>query len=283
MLTRRAALVQAAELLSVKGIENPWFEAQLLLANVLDTTPVDLIAYDEQVLLREDLVKFMQMVHSRCRRMPAAYILGKKNFLAWDFLVNSDVLIPRPETEEMVELSVQTLQAQFSQGDLLLADIGCGSGAIGLSMLLLLARAELIAVDISHGALQIATSNAQSLGLSTRVKFLQGNLLEPLKGNYFHCVMANLPYIPKGDYGQLQPEVKYEPMGALVSGNDGLDHYRELIPRVPDHLVPDGILFVEIGTSQGRAVYELFASAGFTHIKIEQDLAGHDRFVWGKI
>ncbi|MDD4657988.1 MAG: peptide chain release factor N(5)-glutamine methyltransferase [Eubacteriales bacterium] len=279
----RELLLEAAAKLKEAGIANPWFEAQLLLGWVLDKDQAAVLAQDCQ-LSDQQAKEFRQGVEERRKRKPLAYITGIKPFLHWDFSVNEDVLIPRPETEILVELAVQELKKAFPGQSVLVADIGAGSGAIGLSMLMLLPSARLCAVDASPPALRMAQTNAAKFGLSQRVTFWAGDLLAPLAQlrGQFACIVANLPYVAAEEYANLQPEItEYEPREALVSGPDGLWHYRRLLRQAADYLLPGGLLFVEIGCTQGPEMQKLFSGHGFAPPHVEKDLAGLARIVWG--
>lgn len=283
MSSRRQFLAQAAQKLKEAGVENPWFEAQLMMTHVLGIDSAALLAHGDIVLTPAQDNQFGRMVAQRARRKPMAYIISKKSFLHWEFIVSEDVLVPRPETEDLVELAVSELRRRFPASFLQLADVGTGCGTIGLSMLALLPLARLAAVDISEKALMVAERNAQLLGVQDRVSFYIGDLLQPLQSrqDVFHCVTANLPYIPAGEHPNLQPEVSlYEPYSALVSGDDGFKHYRRLLGQVWDLLVPGGMLFIEIGCTQAGDACKLFRDSGFNHPWVRKDWAGHDRVVW---
>ena len=286
MGSRREAVARGAQELRAAGIENPWFEAQVLLARTLGLDAVVVMAHGEVELSAAEAGRFNQALAQRASRKPMAYIIGVKPFMHWEFIVTEDVLIPRPETEVLVEKAVFELNRNFPDLPLRLADIGTGSGVIGLSMLALLPSARLTAVDVSPAALEVARQNAQLLGVRDRVIFSCGDLLSPLEDmeeKGFHCVTANLPYIAAGEYPGLQPEVRcHEPRGALVSGPDGLCHYRRLLREVGKFLVPGGMVFIEIGSTQGIQVRQLFVDGGFPHPQVEKDLAGHDRVVWAR-
>lgn len=276
-------MLKAAAQLKDAGIRHPWFEAQLLLSWVLGKNQAEVLAHGEYLLTDQQAKQFWELVEQRKKRKPLAYITGIKSFLRWDFLVTEDVLIPRPETEILVELAVQQVMQNFPGESVMIADIGTGSGAIGLSMLMLLPLAKLCAVDSSPAALAVAQKNAVKFGLDQRVFFFLGDLLSPLiqfRGK-LTCIVANLPYIPQGEYADLQSEITdYEPQGALVSGDDGLRHYRRLLSQAADYLVAGGLLLVEIGSSQGQEVQKLFRHGGFSPW-LEKDLAGKNRIVWG--
>lgn len=273
---------EAAVKLEAAGVPDAWSEALLLMGWALGLGPA-------AALVREEAIppgvaqQFLQGVEARSKRKPYAYISGVKPFLNWDFTVTPEVLIPRPETEILVELAAQELKNRFPGQPLLLADIGTGCGVIGLSLLLLLPLARLCALDNSLGALRVAKENARKLDLLARVDFFRGDLLSPLgepRGD-FHCLVANLPYVSETEYTALQPEITgYEPRQALVSGPEGLQHYRRFLPEAGDYLAPGGLLAVEIGCGQGQAVKELFITGGFPQPAIARDLAGLDRIVW---
>lgn len=276
-------MLEAAAKLKEAGIDQPWFEAQLLLGWVLGKDQATVLSHD-CILSDSQAKQFKQGVEERRKRKPLAYITGYKPFLHWDFYVNEDVLIPRPETEILVELAVQKLGQGFPGQSVLVADIGAGSGAIGLSILMLLPSARLCAVDSSSAALRVAEKNAAKFGVAQRATFLPGDLLAPLEQfrGQFACIVANLPYVAAGEYANLQPEIRrYEPREALVSGPDGLWHYQRLLKQAADYLLPGGLLFVEIGCSQGPEMQKLFSNNGFGLPHVEKDLAGLARIVWG--
>ncbi|HCX78560.1 MAG TPA: peptide chain release factor N(5)-glutamine methyltransferase [Firmicutes bacterium] len=283
-MTARELMLEAVAKLKEAGIDKPWFEAQLLLGWVLGKDQAAVLTHDEIALSDQQAQLFRQGVEERRKRKPFAFITGIKPFLHWDFCVNEDVLIPRPETEILVELAVQELNKGFPGQSVLVADIGAGSGAIGLSMLMLLPAARLYAVDCSILALKVAQKNAEKFGLVERAIFLPGDLLAPLEQlrGQFACIVANLPYVAAREYADLQPEISgYEPREALVSGADGLCHYRRLLRQAADYLLPGGLLFVEIGSTQAQEVQRLFRSGGFAAPQVEKDLAGLARIVWG--
>jgi release factor glutamine methyltransferase len=275
------ALRLAAGRLKQQGFSDSYREAQLLMALVKSWSLPQLICCNQEELSSLEQEEYFAFLQRRLGGEPYAYISGYKAFLHWDFVVNSAVLIPRPETELLVEKAVQEL-GDVGQ-DLLLADIGVGSGIVGLSLLGYFPAARLHGVDISGEALAVARENAQRLGFSERAQFFQGDLLQPLatrRGQY-QCICANLPYIPQGEYNELSPEVKREPITALTAGKDGLDCYRRLIPRLGEFLRPGGLVLLEIGHCQGAEVSRLFAAQGL-QVQVQKDLAGLDRIVWAR-
>ncbi len=211
---------------------------------------------------------FGEMVRRRLRREPVAYIVGRKGFRRLELAVDSRVLIPRPETELLVELALERAPAT-------LLDVGTGSGAIALAVADELVDCEITATDTSGDALEAARSNGYRLGLEERVRFLSGSI--PPEED-FELIVANLPYVAERDWSTLQPEVtKWEPRQALLAGQDGLDEIRALIPKVEV-----GVLALEVGEGQAGAVRGLLREAGFVAIETRNDLAGIERVVLGE-
>ncbi len=207
------------------------------------------------------------MVRRRLRREPVAYILGRKGFRHIELEVDRRVLVPRPETELLVELALELRPRTV-------LDVGTGSGAIGLAIADELPECEVTATDSSAGALEVARANTRRLGLERRVRFAEGTVPE---GEAFELTVANLPYVAEVDWPSLQPEVaEWEPREALLAGPDGLAAIREVVPRVGA-----GTLALEIGAGQAEAVTELLRDAGFVDLRTRRDLAGVERIVWG--
>lgn len=281
MKTVEQALEWARGQLAAAGVTDSYREAQLLLAHALGLRTLDIVINRGQVIKAAKISRYKQIVEQRRRRMPLAYIVGKKSFLHWDFFVQEGVLIPRPETELLVETAVSALKHTWKGKPLLLADIGTGCGAIGLSLAALLPRARVHAVDISSLALTVAKKNAALLGIEQRVRFHQGDLLQPLTRwqGMFACITANLPYISNGEYACLEPELYFEPRDALVAGENGLALYRRLISNVRNYLVPGGLLYLEAGWLQGGAVVKLCNENHLSGAEILRDLAGHQRII----
>jgi release factor glutamine methyltransferase len=271
-------LGQAATQLREQQVESPRLDAELLLAHVLDVNRAALFTWPDRQLTPKELTRFRELVARRAAREPLAYIVGHREFFGLDFLVDSRVLIPRPETELLVEHVLHLAQDMASAVQI--ADVGAGSGAIAISLAVRLPRATLYALDDSPGALALTEENARRHGVADRVRCLQGDLLEPLPGPV-DLVTANLPYVSTVEWAHLVPEIReYEPRAALDGGPDGLDPMRRLLAMAPAHLQPGGMVLLEIGASQGQAVTAL-ARAHFPRAEIEvlQDYAGLDRLV----
>jgi release factor glutamine methyltransferase len=261
-----------------KGIPNPRLEADLLLAYILDLPRVKLYSQWDRPLESAEVQRYREIIVKRVQGSPLAYLTGQKSFLSWDFLVNSSVLIPRPETENLVEAACDRLK---NRSEIWGIDIGTGSGAIAIALAKLLPGSTWYATDISAEALKVATENARRLGVDSRVTFLAGDLLEPLLKlsssiPKFDMIVSNPPYIPSAEINNLQAEVRQEPLLALDGGSDGLAIYRRLIPQVTEVIAADGFLIMEHGADQRVQLEALAMANGFTSQSL-LDLAGRER------
>ncbi|MBQ5746174.1 MAG: peptide chain release factor N(5)-glutamine methyltransferase [Selenomonadales bacterium] len=258
-----------------KGVDSPRLDAEVLLSHILKCDRIHLYVNFDRPLVGEELSSFRQMVKARAQRMPVAYILGEKEFMGHSFRVTPDVLIPRPDTEILVEEAIRLLAEKEAPR---IVDIGTGSGAILLSVLKGTEGSTGVAVDLSPAALAVAKSNGERLGLADRAEFRLGDLYAPVDG-LFDAILSNPPYIPVRDMDGLSPEVKQEPEMALVGGADGLDFYRRLIDDAPRYLKEGGIVLFEVGIYQAQDVAELGKRRGFSAQRILPDYAGIDRVV----
>jgi len=274
----REALDSAVDALAAMGIDEPRLDAELLLGEATGWNRAALVADSAAEIPAPAARRFGEMVRRRLRREPVAYILGRKGFRNLDLAVDRRVLIPRPETELLVELALEVRPSTV-------LDVGTGSGAIALAVADELPECEVTATDTSAGALAVARANAEQLGLADRVRFYEGTLPE---GESFDLVLANLPYVAERDWASLQPEVtRWEPREALLAGSDGLDAYRAFVPECAGHLHryaerKTGALAVEVGEGQAPAVAELLRGVGFGEIEVRRDLAGIERVVVGR-
>ena len=270
-----------------KGIETPRLDAEVLLSHVLKKERIYLYVHFDEPLEKEELAAFRKAVAERARRVPTAYITGRREFMGLDFAVSSATLIPRPDTEILVEAAIERLGrlAENGRKPLRFADIGTGTGAIALSVLKY-ASEDVAAdvVDISGAALAIARENAERLGLCACVHFHEGDLLAPLEDAAFDAILSNPPYIPDGDIESLAPEVQgYEPLLALKGGADGMDFYARLLLEAPRVLRAGGFLALEAGIGQAQKIRAL-AKEPWGDVEILPDLAGIERVVvlWRK-
>jgi len=272
--TVREALDASVDALRAAGVDEPRLDAELLLGEAMGCQRAALVADGGAEVPAPAARAFGEMVRRRLRREPVAYITGRKGFRNLELAVDRRVLIPRPETELLVELAVE-LQPQR------VLDVGTGSGAIALTVADELPECEVVATDTSAGALEVAGANAERLGLTERVRFVEGMLPE----GEFDLILANLPYVAERDWPSLQPEVtQWEPREALLAGPDGLGAYRALIPECARLLCryaeqKKGALAVEIGEGQAEAVVALMLESGFGEIETRRDLAGIERIV----
>lgn len=258
------------------GLDTPRLDAEVLLCHVLHKERIHLYVHFDQPLSKEELAQFKAYIKERVQHKPVAYIVGYKDFMGLEFKVTADTLIPRPDTEILVEAVISRLKTGDDTG--IIADIGTGTGAICLSLLNYLTSLRAVTVDISTKALAVAKENAQRLGLADRIEFYQGDLLEPIKDGQFTAIVSNPPYIPEGDIAALAVDVKdYEPISALVAGPDGLDCYRRLVAEAGALLRAGGFLAMEIGINQREPLEQLAQGMGWGKVEVIKDLAGIDR------
>lgn len=256
-----------------RGLLSPRLEAEVLLAHALGTTRVALYTGFDKPLEEDELGAYRDLIRRRLAGEPVAYLIGEQEFWSLPLAVDARVLIPRRDTETLVEVA-----RKLAPGARRIADLGTGSGAIVLALLKELPEATAVAVDASPGALEVARANAERHGLAARVTFVEGDLAAPLDGA-FDLVVSNPPYVPRRDLAGLSPEVRREPALALDGGPDGLDVLRRIPPAVAAHLAPGGVLAVEHGFDQGAAVRDLFA--GYRDVATTRDLAGNERVTAG--
>ena len=268
-----------------KGVESPRLDAEVLLSHLLKKQRIYLYVHFDEPLQAEELAAYREMIKKRVAHVPVAYILGEKEFMGLTFQVTADTLVPRPDTEILVQAAVDALKGMPPEAHRF-ADIGTGSGAICLSVLHFTENTEADTVDISSGARAVAEQNAAALGLTERITFHTGDLLEPIKDKTYTAILSNPPYIPQADIETLAPEVRCkEPMTALCGGADGLDFYRRLCAEAPDMLLAGGFMAFEVGIHQAETVANLAKEHPLIErTEIIKDYAGIDRVVvaWRK-
>ncbi|MDD5240485.1 MAG: peptide chain release factor N(5)-glutamine methyltransferase [Sulfuricella sp.] len=253
-------------------------EAQVLLCRALNQPRAYLAGHDRDPLLPEPAAIFTALFERRLKGEPVAYILGEREFFSLNFKVTPDVLIPRPETELLVELTLARLPAgQPCQ----VLDLGTGSGAVAIAMAHHRPKAEVLAVDQSAAALAIARENARRLGAGN-LRFAQGDWYGALAEEKFDLIVSNPPYIAATDPHLAQGDLRFEPAAALAAGSDGLDDIRVIVQGAPAHLNPSGWLLFEHGYDQAEACRQLLAQAGFSNISSSHDLAGIARVTHGQ-
>ena len=253
-------------------------EAELLMAHVLGRSRSWLYAHGDEELAGDAAQRFMALIERRRAGEPVAYLIGQRGFWGFDLQVSPATLIPRAETELLVELALQRIPADYAAR---IADLGTGSGAVALALALERPSARVIATDASAAALEVATANARSLCLDN-VCFRQGDWLAPLAGERFDLIASNPPYIADTDVHLEQGDLRFEPRSALASGGDGLDDIRSILRGAPGLLLPGGWLLLEHGLDQGEAVRGLLSSAGLVEVETVRDLEQRDRVSIGR-
>jgi release factor glutamine methyltransferase len=255
-------------------------DAETLLLHLIGKNKAWLMAHSDDEFAGCSAIGYAGLLERRRKGEPIQYITGETEFYGLPFRVTPDVLIPRPETEHLVE-KVLELAARFEQPRIV--DVGTGSGAIAVALAHNLPTAQITATDVSAEALTVARGNAERNRAKDRIRFLEGDLLAPVTGAQIEFVVSNPPYVPESDRGSLAVEVReYEPAQALFAGGDGLSIYRCLIPGARAVLVPGGFLALEIGCGQETAVGGLFADSRFERIEFTADLQGIPRVVVGR-
>lgn len=264
-----------------RGVENPRLDAEVLLCAVLQCERIKLYMDFERPLTGAELSQYKNYVARRGQHEPLAYILGEKEFMRNSFKVTSATLVPRPETELLVESLIKAAQGLKADGDVKILDIGTGSGAIIVSLLDYLPNAKGVGVDISVDALIVAEENSRRIGVRERAGFMQSDLFSRIPADKkFDIIVSNPPYIPAADIAGLAKDVQKEPRGALDGGADGLDFYRRIISEAMDHMTDEGILAFEVGINQAQVVAELCRKAGFKATAIRKDYADIERMVF---
>ncbi|HLT30493.1 MAG TPA: peptide chain release factor N(5)-glutamine methyltransferase [Myxococcaceae bacterium] len=263
-----------------KDVDAPRLTAELLLGHVLGCSRVRLYVDLDRPLTAEELATYRGLIGRRVQGEPTQYLVGEKHFYNRAFVVDERVLIPRPETELLVD---EVLQHLPPKGPSRVLDLCTGSGCIALSIAAERPYASVWAVDVSPDALDVARLNAERLGVGARVTLREGDLFRGLPEDArFDVIVSNPPYVASGELPGLQREVQREPRLALDGGADGLDLVRRLVAEAPRWLKPGGHLAMEIGENQGPATLALLRNASFDDARIVRDLERHDRFAWGR-
>ena len=258
-------------------MSEPGLEPEVMLTDVLGVPRHRLYAYQDDAIPEEAVSALERVVARRLRREPLAYILGHREFYGVDLTVGPGVMVPRPETEMLVERALLVCLERMDRPGLVVADVGTGSGGIAVNLAMHLPGVALNATDISAEALEVAKANVDKFNLGGRITLLEGDMLEPLPGRV-DVIVANLPYIPSGRLDELQPELAWEPRGALDGGDDGMALLRRLMGQAAGKLAADGVMLLEIDEGQGeplrRLASRLFPGAVTL---VEEDLAGLER------
>jgi release factor glutamine methyltransferase len=259
-----------------RNIESPRLNAEHLLAHVLGRKRLELYLDFERELTEKELGPLRDLVKRRSEGEPLQHLLGTVEFGGHIFLCDKRAMVPRPETEQLVELLISNFGPQISNSRIL--DVGTGSGVIALTLAAKFPEAQIVAVDISDEALALARENAARLNLSERLRFLKSRLLEKVEG-FFDLIVANLPYISTQDWHTLSREVLHDPEVALFAGEQGDELMRELIDQAPPRLQTGGMLALEIGLGQGEALLSALAEKNYRDICSKKDYNGVTRFL----
>lgn len=269
------------------GIPNPRLDAEVLLAHLLKKSRLQLYLHFEMPVFQEHLTPFRELIKKRIAHTPVSYLTNRKEFMSLDFYVDERVLIPRPETEQLVETVLTAETENFQR----LLELGTGSGVIATSLAVKQAEWEIVATDISEPALAVARKNAEIHACTAQIKFLAGDLFEPVAAicangdAQFDWIVCNPPYIKNTERDTLSPDVRdHEPEIALFAGDDGLDVIRRLIAEAPKYLAPTGKLILEIGATQANTIQTLLeAESAYATYELFKDYAGKERIVLASV
>jgi len=266
---------------SEKGIDSPRLNAELLLAEILNCKRLNLYLQFDRPLKEDEVNKYREYVRRRSQREPLQYIIGKVEFYGLEFKVNSSVLIPRPETEILVEQVLKSLNGSDAP---VIIDIGTGSGNICAALASKLSNPRVFSMDVSEQALLLADENIRSLNLSKKVNLLRQDILQTDQSNLPEAdiIVSNPPYVPKLEFDTLQEEiVKYEPRGAVTDESDGMKFYKRITHFASEKLKPGGMLFFELGYNSSEKVQEIMLGQGFLEVTITKDYSGINRVISG--
>ncbi|GAB6069436.1 peptide chain release factor N(5)-glutamine methyltransferase [Thiomicrorhabdus hydrogeniphila] len=274
MLNIQETLQTAQEKLKLAGlVDSPTIDAELLLCEALKVNRTYLFTWPEKNLDANQTQKFNQLLQLRLQGNPIAHILGQREFWGLNLQVTTDTLIPRPDTETLIEAVLDLNFCKTAHCKIL--DLGTGSGAIALALKSEYPNCDVTAIDQSQPALKVAKQNAQNLGLE--VSFLVSNWFSAVANQQFQCIVSNPPYIEENDPHLSQGDVRFEPITALTSGSDGLDDIRLIIYQAWSFLETEGWLFIEHGYNQAEAIKQIFTESGYQNITLKHDLSGNPR------
>ncbi len=282
----RDLLMEGVKALSGLEFSDSSKESRIILCHLLKKDESYLYAHGDEKISKETISDFRTIVDRRKNGEPLQYILGFQEFMGFEFIVKSGVLIPRGDTEFLVEAILDYAKNTFADNSFRMLDIGAGSGAISLSVAKLMKNSEIIAIDISSDAIKLSNENKIKLNIDN-AEFLQGNLFSALgevQENSFDIIASNPPYIPDEEIETLQAEVRlHEPKLALAGGKDGLDFYREIANKSLKYLKKGGLLIFEVGHDQGEAVADIMKNSGYDNIEIINDFENRNRVVSGRL
>jgi release factor glutamine methyltransferase len=276
-MTVLEVLQSTAEYFKKRGVESPRLNAEHLLAHVLKRKRIELYLEFERELLETELAPLRELVRRRGQGEPLQHLLGTVEFAGQTFLCDKRALVPRPETEQLVEL----LKSQIPNSKIQILDVGTGSGVLALSLAALFPEAAITATDVSEDALALARENAERFGVTSQVEFIRSDLLLYVN-HVYDVIVANLPYVAAGDRATLSREVLHDPEVALFGGERGDEIIRKLIDGARSHLTPGGLVALEVGIGQADELAMFMAEKNYHDIKTEADYAGVIRFLFGR-
>lgn len=278
MITIQDVIRQGTNRLKGFGVsDTPYLDVLLLMGHALHLSKEQLLSRTTDTIWEEEAMLFGRLLSRRCNGTPVAYLVGGRDFYGHTFYVDQRVLIPRPDTETLVEEALSRA-AEF-QEELRILDLCTGSGCVGISLASELPHATVVLSDISRGALEVAGLNSMNI-LSRKLESLRSDLFDSIKGT-FELIVSNPPYLTVEECRDTALQARGEPEGALLSGPDGLDHIRRIITDAISHLSPDGCLLLECGYTQAQAVSTLMQESGYREVRIIRDLGDNDRVVQG--
>lgn len=276
-----SALAESSLLLRNNNFDTPRLDSEVLLAYMLGVSRLKLVTEGSRDLSTDEYEKFKNLIDRRLRGVPVAYIVGSKEFMGLNFAVRTGVLIPRPDTETVVERAI--IDCEKHNGTIRVADVGCGSGAIGISIAKYALNSIVTMIDISDDAISVSKENANMNGVEGRINIIKGDLLSPVMGMVFDMVVSNPPYIRTGEISTLSSEVKdNEPLISLDGGEDGLKYYRKIAAQARDCIAAGGSLILEVGYDEAEDVCAILSNNNFNDLEVIKDLGGNDRCVVGK-
>lgn len=276
-------LQKGIDLIKDRPYTNPSLEATLLLSRLLKVDKIYIYTHGKEKVSEPVVEKFLELIEKRAKGYPIQYIINEKEFMGLDFYVEEGVLIPRSDTEILVDYVLGYIDNKYKNKSINLLDLGFGSGAIALSVAYYRSSVTVYGVDMYDAPIRVAEINKERFKL-TNVHLFKGDLFQGIKDvkEKFHIIASNPPYIPRDDIDKLQDEIKYyEPREALDGGSDGLNFYRRIIPESKKYLTDEGLLIFEIGYDQGQSVKNMLLVEGFVNVNILKDLQGLDRVVLG--
>lgn len=276
------SLILATNKLKSVSIETARLDAEVILADLLQVKRYSLLIKKKKILDKNIVEEYNKLIYRRTLKEPVAYIIGKKEFMGLDFIVDSSVLIPRCDTEILVEYIIEYSKQLLNQ-ELNILEIGTGSGAICVSLAKYIEKCKITTIDISLKALNIAKQNADKMKVSNKIEFYHGDCFESIKQeNKFDIILSNPPYIPYLEIDKLDKDVsQYEPIIALDGGSDGLDFYKKIIKESKLYIRKDGIIAFEIGYNQSDDVEKILKENHYINIKTIKDLSCYDRVIVG--